>query len=230
MKTYQYFVANSWRDPDGENYFESENPATGKAWARLPDCNAVDVNRAVAAAKSAFYEGPWGKLHPAERGRVLRRIGDTISRHADRLGEVELRDNGRVPNAADSLKPGAWQVDSFHYYAGMCDKFEGRLIPAEVPNMHNYLTYEPFGVVAQILPWNSPLGTLIWKLAPCLAAGEEADPWQLGGKQQAERGRHRTEGAGDAEIGAGGAGRGTGSTSPHDETRGGGKEDAGASR
>ena len=158
-------------DPDGENYFESENPATGKAWARLPDCNAEDVNRAVAAAKSAFYEGPWGKLHPAERGRVLRRIGDTISRHADRLGEVELRDNGRVPNAADSLKPGAWQVDSFHYYAGMCDKFEGRLIPAEVPDMHNYLTYEPFGVVAQILPWNSPLGTLIWKLAPCLAAG-----------------------------------------------------------
>ena len=171
MKTYQYFVANAWHDPDGENYFESENPATGKAWARLPDCNAEDVNRAVTAAKSAFYEGPWGKLHPAERGRVLRRIGDTISRHADRLGEVELRDNGRVPNAADSLKPGAWQVDSFHYYAGMCDKFEGRLIPAEVPDMHNYLTYEPFGVVAQILPWNSPLGTLIWKLAPCLAAG-----------------------------------------------------------
>ena len=171
MKTYQYFVANAWHDPDGENYFESENPATGKAWARLPDCNAEDVNRAVAAAKSAFYEGSWGKLHPAERGRVLRRIGDTISRHADRLGEVELRDNGRVPNAADSLKPGAWQVDSFHYYAGMCDKFEGRLIPAEVPDMHNYLTYEPFGVVAQILPWNSPLGTLIWKLAPCLAAG-----------------------------------------------------------
>ncbi|MEC9078852.1 MAG: aldehyde dehydrogenase family protein, partial [Pseudomonadota bacterium] len=171
MKTYQYFVANAWHDPDGENYFESENPATGKAWARLPDCNAEDVNRAVAAAKSAFYEGPWGKLHPAERGRVLRRIGDTIARNADRLGEVELRDNGRVPNAADSLKPGAWQVDSFHYYAGMCDKFEGRLIPAEVPDMHNYLTYEPFGVVAQILPWNSPLGTLIWKLAPCLAAG-----------------------------------------------------------
>ena len=53
----------------------------------------------------------------------------------------------------------------------MCDKFEGRLIPAEVPNLHNYLKWEPFGVVAQILPWNSPIGTLIWKLAPCLAAG-----------------------------------------------------------
>ena len=53
----------------------------------------------------------------------------------------------------------------------MCDKFEGRLIPSEVPNMHNYLKWEPFGVVALILPWNSPIGTLIWKLAPALAAG-----------------------------------------------------------
>ena len=53
----------------------------------------------------------------------------------------------------------------------MCDKFEGRLIPSEVPNMHNYLKWEPFGVVALVLPWNSPIGTLIWKLAPALAAG-----------------------------------------------------------
>ena len=53
----------------------------------------------------------------------------------------------------------------------MCDKFEGRVIPAEAPDIHNYLKWEPFGVVAQVLPWNSPIGTLIWKLAPCLAAG-----------------------------------------------------------
>ena len=51
----------------------------------------------------------------------------------------------------------------------MCDKYEGRLIPSEVPNMHNYLKWEPFGVVALILPWNSPIGTLIWKLAPAIA-------------------------------------------------------------
>ncbi|MEO1143581.1 MAG: aldehyde dehydrogenase family protein, partial [Pseudomonadota bacterium] len=92
-------------------------------------------------------------------------------KHADRLGEIELRDNGRVPNIASGLREGGWQVDSWHYYAGMCDKFEGRLIPAELPDMHNYMKWEPFGVVGLILPWNSPIGTLIWKLAPCLAAG-----------------------------------------------------------
>ena len=171
IKTYQYFADNAWHDPAGGGYFDSENPADGEVWARVPDCRQADVDRAVAAAKAAFYDGPWGQMPPAGRGRVLRRIGDVISRHADRLGTVELRDNGRIPNCAPGLKEGGWQVDSWHYYAGLCDKFEGRVIPAELPNMHNFTTWEPFGVVALILPWNSPLGTLIWKLAPALAAG-----------------------------------------------------------
>ena len=170
MKTFQYFAGNRWHEPAKGQYFDSENPANGEVWARVPDCGVEDVNRAVAAAKSAFYEGPWGRLLPAERGRLLRRIGDVIAANAERLGAVETRDNGKLPkNITPSLT--SWQVDSFYYYAGMCDKFEGRLIPAEAPNMHNYLKWEPFGVVALILPWNSPIGTLIWKLAPALAAG-----------------------------------------------------------
>lgn len=172
MKTYQYFTNNAWHDPASGNHFDSENPATGEVWAQVPDCNAEDVDRAVAAARSAYYDGPWCRMMPAERGRLMRRMGDVISKHADRLGAVETRDNGKLPkNITPSLKEGAWQVDSFHYYAGMCDKFEGRLIPAEVPDMHNYLKWEPYGVTGLILPWNSPIGTLIWKLAPCLAAG-----------------------------------------------------------
>jgi acyl-CoA reductase-like NAD-dependent aldehyde dehydrogenase len=172
MKTFQYFVDNSWHEPDSGQYFDSENPANGEVWAQVPDCNQADVNRAVAAAKTAFYEGPWGKMMPAERGRVMHRIGDVISKYADRLGEIETRDNGKLAkNITPSLKANAWQVDSFHYYAGMCDKFEGRLLLSEVPDMHNYLKWEPFGVCGLILPWNSPIGTLIWKLAPCLAAG-----------------------------------------------------------
>ncbi|MEM7426328.1 MAG: aldehyde dehydrogenase [Pseudomonadota bacterium] len=172
MRTFSFFANNEWHQPSSGEYFDSENPATGEVWARVPDCREVDVAHAVSAARAAYYDGPWGRLMPAERGRLLRRIGDVISKHADRLGEIETRDNGKLPaNITPSLKPEAWQVDSFHYYAGMCDKFEGRLIPAEAPDIHNYMTWEPFGVVAQILPWNSPLGTLIWKLAPCIAAG-----------------------------------------------------------
>ena len=172
LKKFNYFVNNEWKKPVSKEYFQSENPATGRPWALVPDCGQEDVDLAVKAAKNAFYYGPWGKMMPAERGRCLREIGDVISKNAERIGKVETTDNGKLPkNITPSLQKNSWQVDSWNYYSGMCDKFEGSLIPAEVPNIHNYLQWEPFGVVAQILPWNSPIGTLIWKLAPCLAAG-----------------------------------------------------------
>ncbi|MEW2913257.1 aldehyde dehydrogenase [Leisingera sp. JC11] len=172
IRNFQYFAGNAWHDPAEGGYIDSENPANGQVWARVPDCRSADVGRAVAAAKSAFYDGPWGRMQPAERGRCLRRMGDAVSKHAERLGLVETQDNGKLPSMiTPGLREGQWLVDSFHYYAGMCDKFEGRVIPAEAPDIHNYVKWEPFGVVAQVLPWNSPLGTLFWKLAPCLAAG-----------------------------------------------------------
>ena len=170
IKDYQYYAGGAWHDPDSRQWIDSENPATGEAWARIPHCNASDVDRAVVAARTCFYDGPWGRMQPAERGRVLRRIGDVIVKNADRLGAVETKDNGKLPkNITPSLK--SWQTDSFYYYAGMCDKFEGSLLPTDVPDMLNYLRWEPFGVCALITAWNSPLGVLIWKLAPALAAG-----------------------------------------------------------
>ena len=94
------------------------------------------------AAKNAFYYGPCGKMMPAERGRCLREIGDVISKNAERIGKVETTDNGKLPkNITPSLLKNSWQVDSWNYYSGMCDKFEGSLIPAEVANIHNYLQW-----------------------------------------------------------------------------------------
>ena len=170
IQTYKFYAGNRWHDPYSKKYFESEDPSIGKVWAMVPDCNEKDINLAVSSAKHAYYDGPYGKMHPAERGRTLNRIGDIIAKNAERIGQIETKDNGKLPkNITPSLT--SWQTESFYYYAGMCDKYEGRLIPSEVPNMHNYLKWEPFGVVALILPWNSPIGTLIWKLAPAIAAG-----------------------------------------------------------
>ena len=170
MKDYQYYAGGSWHDPDSGQWIESENPANKETWARIPDCNAADVDRAVTAARGCYHDGPWGRMQPAERGRLIHRIGDVIVKHADRLGEIEVRDNGKLAkNITPSLK--SWQTDSFYYYAGMCDKFEGSVLPSEVPDMLNYMRWEPFGVCGLITAWNSPLGVLIWKLAPALAAG-----------------------------------------------------------
>ncbi len=170
MRQYQYYAGGQWHDPASGQWLDSEDPASGMVWARIPDCNAEDVDRAVKAAHECFYHGPWGRMHPAQRGRLIRRVGDAIVKHADRLGEVETRDNGKLPkNITPSLT--SWQTESFYYYAGMCDKFEGSLLPSEVPDMLNYLRWEPYGVCGLITAWNSPLGVLIWKLAPALAAG-----------------------------------------------------------
>lgn len=170
MKSYQYYAGSAWHDPASGKWIDSENPASGDVWARIPDCNAEDVGRAVQAARVCFYDGPWGRMSAADRGRLLTRMGDVIVANAERLGDVETRDNGKLPkHITPSLK--AWQTDSFYYYAGMCDKFEGSLIPADAPDMLNYMRWQPFGVCSLITAWNSPLGVLICKLAPALAAG-----------------------------------------------------------
>ncbi|MGI9407783.1 MAG: aldehyde dehydrogenase [Hyphomicrobiaceae bacterium] len=170
MRSYQYYAGGAWHDPSSGQWFDSENPAKGEVWARIPDCNADDIDRAVRAAHACITEGPWGKMNGAERGRVLRRIGDAVANNAERLGTVETTDNGKLAkNITPSLT--SWQTESFYYYAGLADKLGGDVIPVDMPDMLNYTRYEPFGVCALITAWNSPIGVAIWKLAPALAAG-----------------------------------------------------------
>jgi aldehyde dehydrogenase (NAD+) len=170
MKTFRYFADGVWRDPTSGQWFDSDNPATGMPWARIPRCNATDVNLAVEAAHRCFTAGAWSRMNAAERGRLLRRMGDVVVRHADRLGEVETTDNGkRTCDIAPALK--GWLSDSFYYYSGLADKIEGAVIPIDAPGLFNYTRHEPYGVCGCITAWNSPLVIAIWKMAPALAAG-----------------------------------------------------------
>ncbi|MDH3218101.1 MAG: aldehyde dehydrogenase [Gammaproteobacteria bacterium] len=170
METYAYYADGRWLEPAGGEYFTSENPYTGKTWAQIPRCNDRDVEIAVQAAYRACHEGPWARMHPAERGTMVRRLGDAVALHADRLADIETRDNGK---RRVDIHPGlsSWLIDSFYYYAGMADKLEGSVIPTGRDEILNYTRHEPYGVVAAITAWNSPLLIAIWKLAPALAAG-----------------------------------------------------------
>jgi acyl-CoA reductase-like NAD-dependent aldehyde dehydrogenase len=148
--------------------YETVDPFTGRPWATAADAGADDVDLAVRAAREAL-SGPWGQLTGFGRAKLMRRIGDLIARDADYLAGLETRDTGKLTREMrDQL---AAIPEWFYYYAGLADKLEGSTIPTSKPNFLVYTRREPAGVVAAIVPWNSPLLLLCWKLAPALAAG-----------------------------------------------------------
>ena len=170
MRTFDYFANGDWHKPVSGEYLDSIDPATGEVWAKIPKCSSEDVDKAVQAAHQAFEIGPWGKMLPSQRGQVLRKLGDLLIKNAQQLGAIETRDNGKK---TVDITPGlgSWLADSFYYYAGLADKIEGSVIPVDAPGILNYTKREPFGAVACITAWNSPLLIAIWKIAPALAAG-----------------------------------------------------------
>src|SRR6201987_4811381 len=171
----QVFINGQWADAASGRTFETPNPATGETLARIAEGDAEDINRAVSAARRAFETGPWSRMSPSERGRIIWRIGDLILAHTDELAQLEPLDNGKpfvVAQAADV----PLAADLFHYMAGWATKIEGNTIDISVPympgaNFHSYTRREPVGVVGQIIPWNFPLLMAAWKLGPALATG-----------------------------------------------------------
>ena len=169
---YRMFIGGEWVDAASGKTFESFNPYTARPWALIPEGGADDVDRAVAAADAAFRTGDWPALTATARGHMLRRLADEIVAEADRLAEIEVRDNGKL--IAEMSAQCKYMAQWYYYYAGLCDKIEGSVIPIDKPGHFNYTLWEPLGVCACIVPWNSPLLLLAWKLAPLLAAGNTA--------------------------------------------------------
>ncbi|MBD8641867.1 aldehyde dehydrogenase [Sphingomonas sp. CFBP 13733] len=149
--------------------YTSLNPATGEAWSTLPDGDAADVDHAVRVADAAFRSDEWRRLTASARGKLLRRLGDLVAEHAVELAELETRDNGKL--IRETRGQLAYLPEFFHYAAGLADKLEGSTLPIDKTDMFAFTVHEPLGVVAAIVPWNSPLYLTAIKLAPALAAG-----------------------------------------------------------
>ena len=156
-------------DAVSDQWLESFNPYTGKPWALIPRATPEDVNRAVASARAAFKSKEWHGLTATARGKLLLKIADLIAARADALGAIETTDNGKL--ILEMRAQTRYMPEWFHYFAGLADKIEGRVIPIDKPGYFNFTLEEPLGVVAAITPWNSPLMLAAWKLAPALAAG-----------------------------------------------------------
>ena len=145
------------------------NPATGREFARVAEAGSADVDRAVAAARSAFEMGPWRRCSGVDRGKLLYRLADLIDEHAEELTYLDALDAGK-PIAESRAVDLPLAVACYRYFAGWADKIQGQVIPIS-GSYFCYLVHEPIGVVGAIIPWNFPLLMQAWKIAPALAAG-----------------------------------------------------------
>ncbi len=152
---------------DGRS-FATYEPATGEILAQVALAGAEDVARAVAAARTAFDDGPWPRWPAARRGHVLLRLAALIRERREALAELETRNSGKALADARDEVDGA--ANTFEYYAGAANKLFGETIPVSGGGLDLTLR-EPVGVVAQIVPWNFPLVIAAWKMAPALATG-----------------------------------------------------------
>jgi acyl-CoA reductase-like NAD-dependent aldehyde dehydrogenase len=162
-------IGGQWVESASGKTFATVNPADGSELARVAEGDAEDVDRAVKAARRAFDDGPWPRLAPVERERILFKVAELIEQHVTDLAQLETLDNGKslfetknvdIPQAAAT----------FRYYAGWVNKLTGETSASD-PAYFHFTLREPVGVCGQIIPWNFPLLLAAWKLAPALACG-----------------------------------------------------------
>jgi phenylacetaldehyde dehydrogenase len=172
-KKQKMLINGKWVDSASGKTFPTYNPATGEVLSNVAEGDREDIDRAVKAARAAFEKGPWSKISPSERGRMMWRLADLIEKHTEEFAQLESLDNGK-PLKIARIADLPLAVDHFRYYAGWATKIEGNTIPmglARQGSYHAYTVREPVGVVGQIIPWNFPLLMAAWKLGPALATG-----------------------------------------------------------
>src|SRR6202161_1526961 len=168
VRRYRMYINGEFVESAGKKYFPVIHPSTEEVMAEVPEANEEDVNRAVAAARTAFDSGAWPQTTAQDRGRILFRLAERIRQEAPKLAEVESRKSGQpIVEAEYDITDAA---TCFEYYGGMATKILGQVNP--VPdNALSLSLREPIGVAVQIIPWNFTLLMAAWKLAPAIAAG-----------------------------------------------------------
>jgi acyl-CoA reductase-like NAD-dependent aldehyde dehydrogenase len=161
-------ICGKWIAAKSGQTFETVNPANEEVLALVAEGDKADVDEAVLAARGAFESGKWPSMGPHQRGRLLFMIADLIEEHANELAELITLDNGKP--ITESIAEIDRAASTFRYYGGWATKFYGETNPSD-PGFLNYTLREPVGVCGQIVPWNGPLATLSWKIAPALAFG-----------------------------------------------------------
>jgi 4-(gamma-glutamylamino)butanal dehydrogenase len=157
------------RRENAESRREHVTPRDGSVLGEVPWAGRRDADRAVAAARRAFDDGPWPRMHPRERGEVLQRFAVLVEQHRDELALLVSLEMGKPIRVAHEIELRAL-TRTLRYYGELADKEHGEITPTGEGEL-SLVTREPTGVVAAVVPWNFPLTIAGWKLAPALAAG-----------------------------------------------------------
>jgi len=168
IQNFKMFIDGNWVNSESGKKIESLNPETNEVWATVPEANEKDVDRAVKAAQKAF-DSSWANLHPRERAKHLRSLGDQLRENAEHLGTIETIDTGKL--FRETKTQANYIAEYYDYFAGLADKVEGTVVPIDKPDMQVTTTRIPIGVVTAIIPWNSQMLLTAVKLAPALAMG-----------------------------------------------------------
>jgi len=168
VKTYENFIDGEWTAPAEGQTEAVLNPATGQTIANAPLSTKEDVDRAVAAARTAFES--WSQTTPMERSNALLKLADALEERAEEIGRLEATNAGKPLQAfMDDEVPAL--VDNLRFFAGAARNLEGKAAGEYLDGYTSWIRREPVGVVGQIAPWNYPLMMAIWKIGPALATG-----------------------------------------------------------
>jgi betaine-aldehyde dehydrogenase len=168
IKQYEMFIAGRWTGAKSGETYDIVDPATEKAFARVPKAGIADAEDAVRSAREAFDEGPWPRMTAVGRSTVLRAVAELIRERVEELARLESRQMGKL--LADSLVDMNDAAHTFDYYAGLAVEMHGETLQVPGDSM-SMVVREPVGVTAGITPWNYPMLMAAWKAAPSLAAG-----------------------------------------------------------
>lgn len=165
------FIDGQWQDSDGGAEMAILNPATGQQIAAVPDGSGADVDRAVQAAKTAFYDGRWSRKTPGERSLALFRLADLLEQRGAEIGRIESENAGKPYAQLTMAGDIPFAVDNLRFFAAAARDTHGSRAGEFAAGYTSMFRREPVGVVGQIAPWNYPLLMAVWKLGPALAAG-----------------------------------------------------------
>jgi len=168
---YKLWIDGAWAESQQGSLMQVENPANGTIIAQVVNASRADVDAAVRAAQTAFYDGRWSRLTPGQRSQMLWRLANLLEERMETFARAESENTGKPYEFVSLGADLPFTVDNLRFFAAAARDTHGSAAGEYAAGFTSMYRREPVGVVGQITPWNYPLMMAVWKIGPALAAG-----------------------------------------------------------